>query len=1235
MKRFSVPLVVTFLLSCGLPSLDRSPLEFITFLRFFSRTQSANYSIGGAVSGLISEASVTLTNNNESVTIESDGNFTFPTRLNTGEAYNISLSTNSVSISCSLSNEQGIVQNRDIDNISVTCGFGADYYEVAVNVSGISGSLTVLNNSTDSLNISSTGLAKFSTRILTGSNYAVSISSQPAGSVCSFDDPTLSLGTISSSNVTIFITCITGYLVGGSIAPQASVDLGTSLISQNSYLRTRVGSYPVNAGGGGAIPGVAVAFASPTAARFNAPAMIATDGTFIYLADFLNGVIRKIDKSNGNTTILAGGGSGGGTICPGTITTNCLDGIGTAAEFNGIIGLTTNGNNLFVLESSGRRIRKVNLANSAVSTFAGSGNAAANDNASGILASFNNPSWITAFEDNLYIVDRGNCTIRVVNPITTAVSTIAGAATLCSFNDNPIGTNARFVSPLAVVALGTNLYITDIGAGGGHKIRRLSLSGTNAVTTIAGDGIQASTDGFGTSAQFNDPHGLATDGINLFISEWSGHRIRHLRISDNKVTTLVGSVSGYDDNTGGNGRLSFPGYILCDGANVYIVDSNNHSLRYLEVSQMLRYRFDGNTNDSNGSNHGIPTGAPLASSDENGSPNGSYLFDGSTEFIQSTNNILSSNINNLTISAWVNPSGGSGSQFIFYNGLGGSNGYGVSFDGSDRSLYISLGGIAASSNSTMKLPLNQWSHVVLTRNASNWQIYINGKPDSLVFAMNPNIPASSFKVADAGNGFFFKGKISDVRFFNGALDSDAIQRLAIQVPSGLVSFFPLDGNSKDYGNFNNDLVVSGAVVTSDRNGHTNAAYSFNGASFMQKLNPNGLPVGNNARSICAWFKTSNSIGQYIVGFGTMSASSGNGLVITSTVTGMFGVTDDVTIFHEGFMNQWIHLCGVYDSTTASIYENGVLRESVNKIWTTAISPNLEVGRLIDGTGNFFGVLDDIRIYNRVLSISEMKAIAGYYPTQVSSWNESLVSSSLKFYLMPEATSYGPGLCSGGINCVGTWDDRSGSGYHISQGVGVIQPLYNAIGINDVPAIRFIGTGLNPSFMSRSCEPILNGTTNTIVSVFKETTQLGNNGIFQNGGPTDGKLLYILRTFSGNPTLFDLDSNGAKVQSNSLFNSVNESVIMTLDYDGAIGNLFKNGAVASSIDSGGSTFNCASGNLDIGRYFFGGLYPGDGGYFDGELGDFIYFDEVLSTSDREIVQCYLSNKYNIPVSHSCP
>ncbi|ABZ95191.1 Pentraxin-related protein [Leptospira biflexa serovar Patoc strain 'Patoc 1 (Ames)'] len=1237
MKNLMVLFVPFLFYTCSIPTLSRSPLDYFAFLRIVSGPQFTGHNIGGAVSGLLPGTSVTLTNVNDSITVSSDGNFSFPTKLSTGQSYNVSLTTNGVGLTCSIANAQGVVQNSHITNVSVTCGIGPGFYEVGVNVSGLSGAISVQNNATETLNFSANGLQKFTTIQPSGTNYAITISSQPVGTVCSFDNPSLSFGTVTTANVTIFITCVTGYIVSGNLYSTTGANLGPNLINRRTAVKTLAGSFPTNTpSGAGAVFGGAVPSATASAARFNSPAMLATDSNFIYVVDSTNSVIRKIDKLTGTTTILAGGNTGGGTTCPGAVTTNCLDGVGTAAQFNGIVGITTNGNNLFVLELTGNRIRIVNLATAAVSTFVGSGGGGASNNTSGILATFTNPSWITIHNGMIYVVDRGNCLIRSVNPVTTAVSTLAGGPGFCSFANHPIGTNARFVSPIGIVGLGSYLYVTDVGLGGGYKIRRIDLTGTNAVDTIAGDGVQASTDGFGTSAQFNDPHGITTDGTNLFISEWLGHRIRHLDISTNKVTTLVGSSPGYADNATGNGLFQFPGFITSDGQKVYISDQANHSIRFLEPAEILHYSFDGSANDSIGTNHGTIIGSPILKSDENGVINGAYEFNGLSDSINSSG-LLSQKTDDITFSAWVLSYANNSNQFILYNGLGGVDGYGLKID-STGSLQIGLGAVDGPST-TMKMPLNRWTHVAVRRLSSNWQIFINGVPDAAVFATNPTQPplSATFKIGDAGNALFFRGKISRVQFFDGALDNDAIQKLAIQVPSGLISYYPFNGSGKDYGNFLNDLTNNFAVGAADRNGFPNTAYSFNGTnSYFQKLNPNGLPIGVSSRTLCAWFKTPTNIGQYILSFGTAINSTGNGLVVNSPILGMFGWNDDANVIppHEEFTNQWIHLCGVYDgmSQIADVYENGTLRISLSKSsWLTGVSGSLDIGRLITATGYFSGLIDDVRIYDRPLSVSEIRAISGPYPTQVSSWSQTLASSSLKFFLMPESAIQGPGGCIGGTNCVTYWLDRSGNNFHVSQAGASAQPVYNPTGIGGFPGVRFYET--NATYLSASCVPELISTSNTIFAMFNDVGMVGNDGIFHNGK----KLLYLTDNGPNNTlSLFDIQINNVKLATTTDYGGVGENILMSLDFNGTTGNIFKNGSVVSSSSIPGTAYDCMTYDMSIGRYVWSsGTYPNNGDYLDGHIGDLIYYDQVLSASDRELVQCYLSSKYKKIVGHPCP
>ena len=73
---------------------------------------------------------------------------------------------------------------------------------------------------------------------------------------------------------------------------------------------------------------------------------------------------------------------------------------------------------------------------------------------------------------------------------------------------------------------------------------------------------------------------------------------------------------------------------------------------------------------------------------------------------------------------------------------------------------------------------------------------------------------------------------------------------------------------------------------------------------------------------------------------------------------------------------WIHIAGTYDGTTMRLYVNGVQESSLAA--SIAIATNnlgLGIGAQADGVSKFMGQMDDVRIYHRALSASEIAALA--------------------------------------------------------------------------------------------------------------------------------------------------------------------------------------------------------------------------------------------------------------------
>ena len=243
-----------------------------------------------------------------------------------------------------------------------------------------------------------------------------------------------------------------------------------------------------------------------TAASFNFPEDITTDGTNLYVADSDNYKIRQIVIATGEVTTLAG-----------SSTIAIIDGTGMAASFSHPDCITTDGTHLYVCDAN--VIRQIVIATGEVTTLAGSGAADSVDDI-GTAASFNYPLGITTDASHLYVADSNNNVIRQIVIATGEVTTLAGSGAADSVDG--IGTMASIYYPVGITTDGSNLYVTQTGS---HKIRQIVIA-TGEVTTLAGSGSIGAVDGIGTAASFNYPDGITTDGNYLFVDDMNNSIIR-------------------------------------------------------------------------------------------------------------------------------------------------------------------------------------------------------------------------------------------------------------------------------------------------------------------------------------------------------------------------------------------------------------------------------------------------------------------------------------------------------------------------------------------------------------------------------------------------------------------------------------------------------------------------------------------------------------------------------------
>ena len=247
------------------------------------------------------------------------------------------------------------------------------------------------------------------------------------------------------------------------------------------------------------------------------------------------------------------------------------------ARFNSPFAVTrASSTDFYVADTYNHGIRKLTSAG-VVTTLAGSLGTTGSADGTGSAATFAYPKGIANDGTNLFVTDTYNHTVRQVVISTGAVTTLAGYAGTSGTADGT-GNAARFNSPFGVAVAGGSLYVADTGS---HTIRKVTLVGV--ASTLAGTAATSgSTDATGTAAKFNSPTGIVSDGSNLFVADSNNHTIRKIVISTGLVSTLAGTAGsvGAADGTGANARFDTPvGMTIDNAGNLYVVDQNYTRVR--------------------------------------------------------------------------------------------------------------------------------------------------------------------------------------------------------------------------------------------------------------------------------------------------------------------------------------------------------------------------------------------------------------------------------------------------------------------------------------------------------------------------------------------------------------------------------------------------------------------------------------------------------------------------------
>ena len=176
-----------------------------------------SYSLGGTVSGLLSNTNVAIHHGADTVT-SANGSFTFPTPVAYGSSYTVSIAS-PAGQTCSLLSGQfsGTMGPSNSTAIAIVCA--AQAYSVGGSVTGLTSNTNVtLTNGADTL-LTGNGNYQFPTPVVPTANFNVMLTS-PVAQTCSFANPNTHAATMGNSNVSnVNIVCTTAYFsIGGTVS---------------------------------------------------------------------------------------------------------------------------------------------------------------------------------------------------------------------------------------------------------------------------------------------------------------------------------------------------------------------------------------------------------------------------------------------------------------------------------------------------------------------------------------------------------------------------------------------------------------------------------------------------------------------------------------------------------------------------------------------------------------------------------------------------------------------------------------------------------------------------------------------------------------------------------------------------------------------------------------------------------------------------------------------------------
>ena len=228
-----------------------------------------------------------------------------------------------------------------------------------------------------------------------------------------------------------------------------------------------------------------------------------------------------------------------------------------------------------------------------------------------------------------------------------------------------------------------------------------------------------------------------------------------------------------------------------------------------------------------------------------------------------------------------------------------------------------------------------------------------------------------------------------------------------QIPAdSLVGYWPFNGNANDESGNGNNGTVTGATLTTDRFGNTNKAYRFDGNDLIS-IPHSAILNMLDSLSFSVWVKPETLTGTRMI-FGKSNYTTRTNYLLRVKPDGYIqweydGYTDTDSAPLQ--LDTWHHI--VVTATGPGLIkrvyiDNQLIKETINSSGPFGqITDPFTIGYASYGAEYFIGAIDDIRMYNKVLSINE---IGSLFNESCNSFN-SLSVTACDSYTAPDGVIY--------------------------------------------------------------------------------------------------------------------------------------------------------------------------------------------------------------------------------------